>query len=85
MQELKETFITQEMNTPQCTGAPDHDPPESLRPYFQSLSFGLVRVCEWHSKALSRNEEKYLRVLQIAFGNGLEGGQKAFLQVRCWG
>jgi hypothetical protein len=84
MQELKVRVIDSDMDTPQCSGVPDQDPPESLKPYFMSLSFGVVKVCKWHAQRLTAEESRILDAFRTAFGDGLVSIQKAFLQVHCW-
>jgi hypothetical protein len=84
MLEMKDGFSLPDSDTPQCTGKPDYQPPNSLMPYFQSVHFGQVKVCGWHARLLASKENRYLTTLRIAFGEGLSRRDMLVLEARCW-
>src|SRR6266700_7605832 len=84
MLEMKDGFSLPDSDTPQCTGKPDCNPPDALKPYFQSVHFGPVKVCNWHSQLLISKEGRYLSTLRIAFGEGLSRRDSLILEARCW-
>src|SRR6266568_6822570 len=84
MLEMKDGFSLPDSDTPQCTGKPDYNPPGSLKPYFQSVHFGEVKVCSWHSQRLSSKEQWYLTTLRRAFGEEPSRRDMLVLEVRCW-
>jgi hypothetical protein len=85
MQEFKDAVIVPDMETPQCSGTPDCDPPESLKPYLMSVSFGSMKVCKWHADILKNDEARHRQIFRAVYGDELNGVEKAFLQLHCWG
>ena len=84
MLEIKDGFSLPDSDTPQCTGKPECDAPNSLTAYFQSVHFGRVKVCNWHSQLLISKEGRYLSSFRMSFGEDLSRRNRLILEARCW-